>query len=152
MWAFFRQLWDSLTTFMDNEVLGVNKSTVLYTLGSSSRNIYSGFLWPTYTTYISSYYGMRTNPVSGIYKMHDGVDIGAVYGTEIWAAASGEVILAGWYGGYGNCVMVKHDNGYTTLYGHQSEIAVSLGDKVNQGDVLGYVGSTGNSTRSAFTF
>lgn len=105
-----------------------------------------GFMWPTYTRYITSYYGMRTNPVSGIYKNHDGVDIGAAYGTAIYASASGTVVSAGWYGGYGNCVMINHGNGYTTLYGHQSRIAVSAGQTVSQGQVIGYVGSTGNST------
>ncbi len=103
-------------------------------------------IWPSYTRQINSYYGMRTNPVSGIYKLHAGIDIGASYGTKIYAAASGTVILAGWNGGYGNCVMVNHGNGYTTLYGHMSSIAAYSGQTVSQGQVLGYVGSTGNST------
>ena len=89
---------------------------------------------------------MRTNPVTGIYKSHDGVDVNSAYGTAIWSAAGGTVVTAGWYGGYGNCVMVNHGNGYTTLYGHMSSIAVSSGQSVSQGQVLGYVGSTGNST------
>ncbi len=105
-----------------------------------------GFMWPSYTRYITSYFGMRTNPVSGVYKSHDGVDIGAAYGTAIYAAAGGTVVTAGWYGGYGNCVMINHGNGYTTLYGHQSRLAVSAGQTVSQGQVIGYVGSTGNST------
>ena len=103
-------------------------------------------MWPTYTRYITSSYGMRVNPVSGIYRLHSGSDIGAAYGTAIWSAAAGTVILAGWNGGYGNCVMVNHGNGYTTLYGHMSSIAVSVGQTVGMGDTLGYVGSTGNST------
>ena len=103
-------------------------------------------MWPSYTTYLTSRYGMRVNPVSGIYKLHAGCDIGAKYGSSIYSAAAGTVILAGWNGGYGNCVMVNHGNGYTTLYGHMSSIAVSNGQSVTQGQVLGYVGSTGNST------
>ena len=103
-------------------------------------------MWPSYTRYITSGYGMRVNPVSGIYKLHSGVDIGCAYGTSIWSAAGGTVILAGWNGGYGNCVMVNHGNGYTTLYGHMSSIAVSVGQSVSMGSTLGYVGSTGNST------
>lgn len=150
--VFFRQLWDSVSTFMDNSLKGTNKATSLYTLNSYTYSA-NGFMWPTYTTYITSNYGMRTDPVTGrIYRLHAGVDIGSAYGTEIWAAAPGEVILAGWSGGYGNCVMIKHDNGYTTLYGHQSKIKVSVGDMVRQGDVVGWVGSTGNSTRTTFTF
>ncbi len=104
-------------------------------------------MWPTYTHVINSYYGMRTDPVSGvIYRLHAGVDINSAWGTQIWSAAAGTVILAGWNGGYGNCVMVNHGNGYTTLYGHMSSIAVSNGQSVAMGQVLGYVGSTGNST------
>jgi murein DD-endopeptidase MepM/ murein hydrolase activator NlpD len=103
-------------------------------------------MWPSYTRTITSYYGYRTNPVSGIYKLHSGVDIGASNGTAIYAAASGTVVLAQYYGGYGNCVMINHGNGYTTLYGHMSSIAVSSGQTVSQGQTVGYVGSTGNST------
>ena len=103
--------------------------------------------WPSYTSTLTSRYGMRTDPVSGrIYRLHAGCDIGASYGTAIWAAAGGTVISAGWNGGYGNCVMVNHGNGYTTVYGHMSRIAVSSGQSVSMGQVLGYVGSTGNST------
>ena len=122
-----------------------SSSTYSTSTSESSYTISSGFIWPSYTTTISSYYGYRTNPVSGIYKLHAGVDIAASYGTVISAAASGTVILAGWNGGYGNCVMINHGNGYTTLYGHMSSIAVYSGQTVSQGQTVGYVGSTGNS-------
>ena len=112
--------------------------------GTSSSGTW--MIWPSYTSYITSGYGYRVNPVSGVYKLHSGSDIGASYGSAIYAAASGTVILAGWNGGYGNCVMINHGNGYTTLYGHMSSIAVSDGQSVSQGQVIGYVGSTGNST------
>ncbi len=103
--------------------------------------------WPSYTSVLTSSYGMRTDPVSGkIYRLHAGCDVGASYGTAIWAAAGGTVISAGWNGGYGNCVMINHGNGYTTVYGHMSRIAVSYGQTVSMGQVIGYVGSTGNST------
>ena len=113
---------------------------------SVSENGYDGFLWPSYTSELSSEYGYRVNPVSGVYKLHAGVDIRASYGTAVWAAEGGTVILAGWNGGYGNCVMINHGDGYTTLYGHMSSIGVSVGQTVNQGQTVGYVGSTGNST------
>jgi murein DD-endopeptidase MepM/ murein hydrolase activator NlpD len=104
-------------------------------------------LWPSYTQKITSHYGYRLDPVTkAYYKGHQGTDVGASYGTAIYAAASGTVVLAQEYGGYGNCVMINHGNGYTTLYGHMSSIAVSSGQTVNQGQVVGYVGSTGNST------
>lgn len=75
-----------------------------------------------------------------------GLDIGAGSGAPIYASAAGRVIYAAPRGGYGNCVMIAHDDGYTTLYAHQSEIAVSEGQWVSQGQVIGYVGSTGDST------
>ena len=103
-------------------------------------------MWPSYTRYLTSYYGYRYLALYGYTRLHAGVDIGAAYGTNIWAAAGGTVILAGWNGGYGNCVMINHGNGYTTLYGHMSSIAVSVGQSVSMGDTVGYVGSTGNST------
>jgi len=79
---------------------------------------------------------------------HYAVDLGAPKGTPIYAAASGNVLFArtGWNGGYGNLVIIKHPNGTETYYAHQSKIATSAGDQVSQGDVIGYVGSTGHST------
>ena len=106
----------------------------------------TGFIWPSYTKWLTSYYGPRYLELYGYWRNHAGVDIGARYGSEIWAAQAGTVITANWYGGYGKCVMVMHDNGYTTVYGHMSSIAVYNGQTVAQGQVLGYVGSTGNST------
>ncbi len=118
--------------------------------GSTSQSAPSAsgtwMMWPSYTRVINSRFGMRTNPVSGIYKLHAGVDINSSYGSSIYSAASGTVIYAGWNGGYGNCVMVNHGNGYTTLYGHMSSISVSSGESLSQGQVVGLVGSTGNST------
>jgi murein DD-endopeptidase MepM/ murein hydrolase activator NlpD len=84
--------------------------------------------------------------VSGVYKLHAGVDIGASSGTAIYAAADGTVVLAQDYGSYGNCVMINHGNGYTTLYAHMSSIAVSDGQTVTQGQTIGYVGATGDVT------
>ncbi len=112
--------------------------------GSSDSGAW--MMWPSYTKYLTSPFGPRNHPISGQYKNHDGVDIGASYGSDIWAAAAGTVILAGRNGGYGNCVIVNHGNGYTTVYGHMDSIAVSAGQSVAMGQVLGYVGSTGNST------
>ena len=103
-------------------------------------------MWPSYTSYITSYYGYRYLELYGYTRLHAGVDVGAAYGTAVWAAAGGTVIQAGWNGGYGNCVMINHGNGYTTLYGHMSQIYVSSGQTVSMGDTIGLVGSTGNST------
>ena len=114
---------------------------------------FSGFICPLKSyTRISSEYGWRKNPVSGVNKLHAGIDFAAPAGTPIYAAASGYVQVAGWSsGGYGNYVVIYHGkmtdgNAYSTLYGHMRSVATSAGKYVNQGDLIGYVGSTGNST------
>ena len=112
--------------------------------GSSTGGGGGGFMWPVPCSHrISSYYGEdRTN------HFHSGIDIDG-YGNDgapIVASASGTVILAGYNGGYGECVMIDHGNGYVTLYGHMSGYACSYGQYVSQGQTIGYLGSTGNST------
>lgn len=89
--------------------------------------------------------GVRTQGVHG----YNGVDLAAPIGTPILASAAGDVLIAkegGWNAGYGNYVVIRHDNGTQTLYAHQSSVAVSAGERVSQGQVIGYVGSTGKST------
>jgi len=97
----------------------------------------SGFIWPV-SGPVTSPFGMRWG------RMHTGIDIGVPYGTPIRAAASGQVIYAGWMDGYGNLVFIDHGRGISTGYAHQSSIAVSNGDTVTQGQVIGYVGCTGH--------
>src|SRR5690606_1590516 len=80
---------------------------------------------------------------------YNGIDLGAPVGTGVYASAGGSVILAkssGWNGGYGNYIIISHDNGTQTLYSHLSSVNVSLGQRVSQGDLIGAVGSTGKST------
>lgn len=81
-------------------------------------------------------------PESGYYG-HTGIDIAAEKGAPIYAAQSGEVILSGWYYGYGYCIVIRHENGLTTLYGHCDEIYVSEGEYVTRGQQIGEAGSTG---------
>lgn len=114
---------------------------------------FTGFICPLKSySRISSEYGWRKNPVTGVNKLHAGTDFAAPGGTPIHAAASGYVQVAGWSsGGYGNYVIIYHGkmtdgNAYSTLYGHMRSVATSAGKYVNQGDLIGYVGSTGNST------
>ena len=102
-------------------------------------------LWPSYCTIITSYYGNRLHPIYGYYRMHKGVDIGASARTAIWAPADGMVITAAKDSGYGNYVVIRHDNGYYTLCAHMDSRAVSSGQYVTQGQVIGYVGTTGVS-------
>ncbi|HEX8419165.1 MAG TPA: peptidoglycan DD-metalloendopeptidase family protein [Sphingomonas sp.] len=95
---------------------------------------------------ISSSYGMRMHPLLGFLRMHKGMDIAAPYGSPIYAAVDGVVAFAGRSGGYGNLVKLAHGGGLASGYGHMSRIAVFPGERVRQGEVIGYVGSTGNST------
>jgi murein DD-endopeptidase MepM/ murein hydrolase activator NlpD len=95
---------------------------------------------------ITSGYGYRTHPILGYRRFHRGLDIGAGHGTPILATTDGQVTRAGWGGGYGNVVELRHPGGLATRYGHMSRIAVAGGQRVRQGQVIGYVGSTGLST------
>lgn len=105
------------------------------------------FSWPVPScTYLTSRFGLRVHPITGVTKSHTGIDVGAESGATIVAADGGTVVLAGVNSGYGNCVMIDHGNGYKTLYAHMSSIAVTNGQTVSKGDTVGYVGSTGLST------
>lgn len=114
---------------------------------SSNSSYVSGdgsLAWPCTGTITTEFGTKRSwDPYS---TAHTGMDIGVSYGTAIHAAASGTVIIAGTYGGYGNCVAISHGNGLVTLYGHNSSLCVSVGDKVKKGDVIAKAGSTGFST------
>ncbi|HSR44767.1 MAG TPA: peptidoglycan DD-metalloendopeptidase family protein [Acidimicrobiia bacterium] len=101
--------------------------------------------WPVAGS-VSSPFGFRVHPISGVRKLHTGIDMSAGSGVKIVAAGNGVVILASWYGGYGNAVVIDHGAGLSTLYAHQSKLAVSVGQSVSDGEVIGYVGSTGYST------
>lgn len=105
--------------------------------------------WPVAKsgTYITSDYGIREHPIQGVVKQHTGIDIGnAGFGAPVIAAADGVVTMASYYGGYGNCVMINHGNGISTLYGHGQKILTTVGTEVKKGDLIMEVGSTGNST------
>lgn len=91
-------------------------------------------------------FGWRTHPITGEQQFHSGIDIGAGEGTPVLAAGAGEVVQAGWNGGYGNSVTLDHGNGLETLYGHLSQVLVQVGQMVSQLEKIGLVGSTGNST------
>jgi len=112
-------------------------------VGSASLE---GFVMPTSGS-VGSAFGPRVHPIFGTVRQHTGVDIGAATGNAIWASKDGRVIFAGWKGGYGNTVVMVHGDGtVTTLYAHMSVIHASVGDRVDQGEVIGEIGSTGFST------
>jgi murein DD-endopeptidase MepM/ murein hydrolase activator NlpD len=126
-----------------------------YIASQNNGGSYEGgkFTWPTpgYTR-ITSAYGWRIHPVTKKRSMHTGIDIGASGGSRIVAVANGKVIYAAWYGAYGNCTIVDHGGGLTSMYGHQSKFGVKKGDIVLKGDTIGYVGTTGLSTGNHLHF
>ena len=95
---------------------------------------------------ITSRFGYRVHPITGVYKLHDGVDIAAPSGTSICSAADGVVIQAGWRGAYGYGITVAHGGNISTFYGHCSKLIARVGDKVSRGQTIARVGSTGSST------
>lgn len=109
---------------------------------------YKGGKWvcPVWSHYYVNRYGEYLAPRS--YERHPGIDMSAPTGTAIHAAANGVVIKAGWYGGYGNAVVISHGSGLTSLYGHNSSVKVKVGQKVKKGDVIAAMGSTGFSSGS----
>jgi murein DD-endopeptidase MepM/ murein hydrolase activator NlpD len=113
------------------------QSTSSYSAPSDTTPSAAGFIWPVNGP-VTSGFGMRWG------RMHEGIDIGVGYGTPIHAAAAGRVVYAGWMSGYGNLVAIDHGGGISTAYGHQSSIAVSVGQIVAQGETIGYVGCTGH--------
>lgn len=115
------------------------KSTIKYNGGK--------FAWPVPNYYrLSSEYNPRENPISGKNEFHQGIDIPAPYGKAVVAAADGVVITAGWVRGFGNTVMIDHGSGIVSIYGHNSSLTVSTGQKISKGQQVARIGSTGYST------
>ena len=137
----------------ENEDVAICSRPKTYGTASSTASSMTpsakGFIRPTPYGYITSMYGGRIHPIFEVASYHDGVDIAASTGTAVYASNKGEVVYAGWYYGFGNAVLVYHGAAgydYTTLYGHLNSISVSIGQGVSRGQVIGTVGSTGNST------
>ncbi len=158
---------DNLLRFVDNIVgtikdnfSNINLKQLISAMGSDVTKLWQklginfgsgafgegGMMWPTDSQSITSYFGGRDSPGGIGSTNHMGIDIGASEGTPIYAALPGTVTTAGWYGGYGNAVIIDHGGGMQTLYGHMSAVGTSPGMNVMPGQVIGFVGSTGNST------
>jgi len=141
------QLYQEIEQYR-NEIESIEseiKEIALQHLGK--KYIGGNFIWPApgYPT-VTSPFGMRTHPITGIYKLHTGMDIGAPYGANFVAANDGVVVKAEYNSAYGNMVMIDHGGGVMTLYAHGSSIEVKEGDIVRQGQTVLKVGSTGYST------
>ena len=120
---------------------GESESSTPAVVGSGS------FSWPCPScTYVTSRMGNRYHPIFSEWRYHSGMDIGASYGSSVIASDSGTICYCGEKGGYGNCIMIDHGNGYYTLYGHLSGYAVSYEQTVTKGQTIGYVGSSGWAT------
>jgi murein DD-endopeptidase MepM/ murein hydrolase activator NlpD len=117
-------------------------------VGSWGSNLTaSNFVYPVMGPRTSSSFGVRKHPITKkARKHHDGIDLAAPTGATIRSIASGHVIFADQFGGYGNLIVIRHANGLTSHYGHCNETSVRVGQKVLAGDVIGTVGSTGRST------
>ncbi len=131
---------------------GAYQSASLGAIGASGPHRYTGerssrqFLWPVSHGVVSSGFGVRNG------AMHDGVDISAPVGTPVYAADSGTVIFSGKLHGYGNTVIVRHDDSYATVYGHQSRNLVADGARVRRGQEIGEIGRTGRTTGANLHF
>ena len=115
------------------------------------------FMWPLPSpydkSYITSYFGGRVHPITGVYqKAHGALDIGAAANTPIYEAADGTVVISEWHDSYGNYVKIDHGEGWSTLYAHQTKRNVTVGQTIRQGEVLGFVGTTGSSTGNHLHF
>ena len=113
---------------------------------SETVSVLDGLIWPSNARYITSPFGDRNTGIAGASTDHKGVDIGAPYYSDVFAAQSGMVIQAGWNGGYGYCVTIAHEEGVATLYAHLNDYYVRVGEYVDRGEVIGECGSTGISS------
>jgi murein DD-endopeptidase MepM/ murein hydrolase activator NlpD len=125
---------------------GITATLVAEQAGQPDPIAVGGLRFPIPGAQLASPFGLRNDPMGGGAGFHPGLDLAATTGTPILAAGDGVVVMAGDCGGYGNCVVIDHGNSIATLYGHQSQLAVSVGAHVDAGQLIGDAGSTGLST------
>lgn len=127
-----------------NERISVGTKAPAPSKGSTTISGNGKYTWPAAGGYISAYMGDS--------RGHNGLDIAAPKGTSIFAADSGTVIMSQWYYGYGNCIMIQHPDGFITVYGHQSKLIATKGQYVEKGQLIGLIGSTGQSSGNHLHF
>lgn len=149
----YKETYDELQAEEDRVQKEIDAMIAAQKQQNSSNNsggsvvVNGSLIWPSAASRIvTSQFGTRYHPVYHTYKTHNGVDIGASYGTNVLAANGGTVTTAKYSSSYGYYIVINHGNGMTTLYAHMSKLLVSAGQKVSQGQVIGLVGSTGVST------
>jgi murein DD-endopeptidase MepM/ murein hydrolase activator NlpD len=133
----------------DNSLYYFDKKNVQGHYNKNGKSVQKALMkTPINGARLSSAFGMRKHPIDGFNKMHRGTDFAAPKGTPIMASGNGIVKKAGWCGGGGNCVKIKHNSTYETVYAHMFKFArgIKKGVRVKQGQTIGYVGSTGKST------
>ena len=151
------KIFETGNVIFANLILRNQKNTLYYFDKKSSRGHYDRdgksikkalMKTPINGARLSSSFGMRKHPIDGYNKMHQGTDFAAPEGTPIMASGDGIIVRAKWCGGGGNCIKIKHNSTYSTVYAHMSKFAIGMkkGVRVKQGQVIGYVGSTGKST------
>ena len=127
---------NEIYAFYDEQVKNILSSIAFTPIGYSAAS-----------PIVTSIFGYRSDPFkSGRAEFHPGIDFKGSKGDRVKSTADGEIVQAGWFQGYGQCVRIRHKNGYETLYGHLSKILVHASQKVTAGEVVGYMGSTGRST------
>jgi murein DD-endopeptidase MepM/ murein hydrolase activator NlpD len=139
---------ETLTKELETQLQDIIRQAQAYNAGNTKGPPIRGernFMWPV-RGFITSNFGYRVHPIRGTWVFHSGIDIAAMYGASINAASSGIVIYSGWYGGYGNTLILDHGNGYSTLYAHCSTLFAVKDQRVKQGSTIASVGSTGMST------
>lgn len=143
-----KKLYTEIAEEEDRLAEAIRKEIAAQAAKSGSTYVGGTFMWPlpAANNVVTCKYGMRTHPITGVYKLHTGVDLRATKGTNIYAANNGTVTTATYSNAYGNYVVIDHGGGVATLYAHMSKINVSKGQTVTQGTVIGLVGSTGYST------
>lgn len=135
-----------ITASVSASEVSISEYDISESVSQVSVSVPLSFASPLDSAYISSHYGYRTNPISGDYRLHGGLDLACGEGSSIYAVLGGKVTASAYSDSYGYYIIIDHPDGMQTLYAHCSKLLKTEGDEVSQGEVVALVGSTGNST------